>query len=100
MRISILKSHVYVIILITMPLIIPNCSRCDRGSVMAEQQQTIVEEYADDDDRFCKNVDIRNNLERLYHIKNCTVITGFLQLVLIERIPPQEFAKFQFPNLR
>ncbi|XP_055549654.1 insulin-like growth factor 1 receptor isoform X2 [Wyeomyia smithii] len=95
-----MRSHMYVIIVITMPLIIPNGSRPDRGLVMAEQQQNTVEEYADDDDHFCKNVDIRNNLERLNKIKNCTVITGFLQLVLIERIPSQEFDKFQFPNLR
>ncbi|XP_053696495.1 insulin-like growth factor 1 receptor [Sabethes cyaneus] len=101
MRMCVLGSHMYVIVLITMPLIIPNSSRRDRGSVMAEQpQNNTVDEYADDDDRFCKNVDIRNNLERLRLIKNCTVITGFLQLVLIERVPQQEFAKFQFPNLR
>ncbi|XP_058818832.1 insulin-like growth factor 1 receptor [Topomyia yanbarensis] len=100
MRKILLKSHIYVIFFVTMPLIIPNRYWRDWNSVMAEEQQNAVEEYADDDDRFCRNVDIRNNLLRLNNIKNCTVITGFLQLVLIERIPPQEFAKFQFPNLR
>lgn len=69
---------------------------------VAEEQKKIVvdPEYTDDEQPYCHNVDIRNNLERLKKIENCTVITGFLQLVLIERIPQEEFAKYTFNKLR
>lgn len=69
---------------------------------VAEEQKKIVvdPEYADDDQPYCHNVDIRNNLEKLKKIENCTVITGFLQLVLIERTPQEEFAKYSFDKLR
>lgn len=70
---------------------------------VAEEQKKISvvdPEYTDDEQPYCHNVDIRNNLERLKKIENCTVITGFLQLVLIERIPQEEFAKYTFKNLR
>lgn len=69
--------------------------------VAEEQKKILVDpEYTDDEKPYCHNVDIRNNLERLKKIENCTVITGFLQLVLIERIPQEEFAKYTFKNLR
>uniref|UniRef100_A0A182Q8S0 receptor protein-tyrosine kinase n=1 Tax=Anopheles farauti TaxID=69004 RepID=A0A182Q8S0_9DIPT len=55
---------------------------------------------ADDNDPRCSNVDIRNDLRRLSQIENCTVINGFLQMVLIERVPASEFAKYQLKNLR
>lgn len=69
--------------------------------VAEEQKEIVVDpEYTDDEQPYCHNVDIRNNLERLKKIENCTVITGFLQLVLIERIPQEEFAKYTFNKLR
>ncbi|XP_038110070.1 insulin-like peptide receptor isoform X1 [Culex quinquefasciatus] len=69
--------------------------------VAEEQKQLVVDpEYTDDEQRNCHNVDIRNNLARLALIKNCTVITGFLQLVLIERVPQQDFAEYRFDKLR
>lgn len=69
--------------------------------VAEEQKKFVVDpEYTDDEQPYCHNVDIRNNLERLKKIENCTVITGFLQLVLIERIPQEEFAKYTFNKLR
>ncbi|XP_058448566.1 insulin-like growth factor 1 receptor isoform X2 [Malaya genurostris] len=100
MRTILLKSHLYVIVIFTMPLLISKRYGWNWNSVVAEEQQNAIEEFADDDNRFCRNVDIRNNLHRLNHIRNCTVITGFLQLVLLERIQSHEFAEFQFPNLR
>ncbi|KAL1375527.1 hypothetical protein pipiens_004642 [Culex pipiens pipiens] len=69
--------------------------------VAEEQKQLVVDpEYTDDEQRNCHNVDIRNNLARLALIKNCTVITGFLQLVLIERVPQEDFAEYRFDKLR
>ncbi|XP_053667032.1 insulin-like peptide receptor [Anopheles marshallii] len=55
---------------------------------------------ADDDDPRCTNVDIRNDLRRLADIENCTVIRGFLQMVLLDRVPASEFEKYSFPKLR
>ncbi|XP_053673826.1 insulin-like peptide receptor [Anopheles nili] len=54
----------------------------------------------DDIDPRCTNVDIRNRLDRLRQIENCTVISGFFQMVLIEHVPSSEFAKYKFKNLR
>lgn len=69
---------------------------------VAEEQKQVLEnpEYTDDEQIYCHNVDIRNNLARLALIKNCTVITGFLQLVLIERIPQVDFEEYRFEKLR
>lgn len=69
--------------------------------VEEEKKMMVVDpEYTDDEQHYCHNVDIRNNLARLRKIENCTVITGFLQLVLIERIPKEEFSKYTFDKLR
>lgn len=57
-------------------------------------------EYTDDEQLYCHNVDIRNNLERLEKIKNCTVITGFLQLVLLEKITRRDIEEYRFEKLR
>lgn len=92
--------YVYVGIFLMMPLVIPKRSRSDAGGLAVAQQQNAVEDYTDENLRHCHNVDIRNNLARLRWIENCTVITGFLQLVLIERVPYQEFQKYNLTQLR
>lgn len=78
--------------------------RIESSSVedVAEEQKGLVvdPEYTDDEQKNCHNVDIRNNLRRLALIKNCTVITGFLQLVLLERVPQEDFAEYRFDKLR
>lgn len=86
------------LLLFVMPLPLKPSSVED---VAEEQKQLVVDpEYTDDEQLYCHNVDIRNNLARLALIQNCTVITGFLQLVLIERIPQEDFAKYRFDKLR
>ncbi|XP_065078934.1 insulin receptor [Ochlerotatus camptorhynchus] len=92
--------YVYVVIFLTMPLVIPKRSRSDAEGLAEAQQQNAVEEYTDDNVPNCHNVDIRNNLARLRRIENCTVITGYLQLVLIERVSHQEFQKYNLTQLR
>lgn len=61
---------------------------------------TASDTTTDDGDPRCTNVDIRNDLRRLKQIENCTVINGFLQMVLIERVPSEEFEKYSCKNLR
>lgn len=93
--------YVYVVVFLTMPLVIPKRSRSDTQWVTAQEQNTTaVDDYSDEDDRVCYNVDIRNNLRRLNLIENCTVIYGYLQLVLIERVPHEEFVKYNISKLR
>lgn len=58
------------------------------------------DDEADDNDPRCTNVDIRNDLRRLSRIENCTVINGFFQMVLLDRVPSEEFEKYRFPKLR
>lgn len=91
---------VHVVIFMTLPLIIPKRSRSDTECVTAQDQNAVDDNYSDEDDELCRNVDIRNNLARLHYIENCTVITGFLQLVLIERVPHAEFVKYNISKLR
>uniref|UniRef100_A0A182M4K4 receptor protein-tyrosine kinase n=1 Tax=Anopheles culicifacies TaxID=139723 RepID=A0A182M4K4_9DIPT len=61
---------------------------------------TLVDDDADDNNPQCTNVDIRNDLRRLSQIENCSVIVGFFQMVLLDRVPSTEFEKYSFPNLR
>ena len=61
---------------------------------------TASDTTTDDGDPRCTNVDIRNDLRRLKQIENCTVINGFLQMVLIERVPSEEFEKYSCKHLR
>ncbi|KAM7354668.1 insulin-like peptide receptor isoform 1-T6 [Cochliomyia hominivorax] len=49
----------------------------------------------------CGSLDLRNNCNNFYKLKNCTVITGFL---IIAQIPHRnakcDFSQYQFANLR
>lgn len=91
---------VYVVIF-TIPLVIPKRSLSSNAEDLAvvEQQNSTYEE-TDENFKNCHDIDIRNNLARLRLIENCTVITGYLQLVLIERVPHQDFLKFNLSRLR
>ncbi|XP_049283290.1 insulin-like peptide receptor [Anopheles funestus] len=71
-----------------------------RTSRDANDRDTTLENDADDNDPRCMNVDIRNDLSRLSLIENCTVIRGFFQMVLLDRVPTAEFEKYSFPKLR
>ncbi|XP_055632635.1 insulin-like receptor [Toxorhynchites rutilus septentrionalis] len=68
--------------------------------VLTHQTVDTSIEFLDDEDSLCNDVDIRHHLRELHMIENCTVITGYLQFVMIERTSQQEFDKYQFPNLR
>uniref|UniRef100_A0A182J7Y1 receptor protein-tyrosine kinase n=1 Tax=Anopheles atroparvus TaxID=41427 RepID=A0A182J7Y1_ANOAO len=61
---------------------------------------SVVDDDSDDGDPNCTNVDIRNNPSRLALIENCTVINGFLQMVLMDRVPAEAFAQYNLSKLR
>lgn len=95
-----LNVYVYGLIFLIMSLVIPKRSRYDAGGLAVAEQQNAVEEYFDVDEQLCHNIDIRNNLHRLRSVENCTVITGFFQLVLLERVPEEDFRKYNLTQLR
>uniref|UniRef100_A0A336M6T9 Tyrosine-protein kinase receptor n=1 Tax=Culicoides sonorensis TaxID=179676 RepID=A0A336M6T9_CULSO len=47
----------------------------------------------------CHSVDIRNKPENLKILENCTVIEGFLQILLIDQYDTSAFENYSFPKL-
>lgn len=45
-------------------------------------------------------MDIRNNVSQFNKLNNCTVIEGFLHIVLIDKADPKDYDKLSFPRLR
>ncbi|XP_041464932.1 insulin-like peptide receptor [Lytechinus variegatus] len=45
-------------------------------------------------------MDIRNSAEYFSKLENCTVIEGYLQIVLIDHAKPSDYAGLSFPKLR
>uniref|UniRef100_A0A0A9XLS6 receptor protein-tyrosine kinase n=2 Tax=Lygus hesperus TaxID=30085 RepID=A0A0A9XLS6_LYGHE len=48
----------------------------------------------------CRSMDVRNKVENFKNLKNCTVIEGFLQVVLIDNAQEEQYANLSFPLLR
>ncbi|XP_072753828.1 insulin receptor [Anoplolepis gracilipes] len=51
-------------------------------------------------DGICQSIDIRNNVDFFSILKDCRVIEGFLQIVLIENNTEADFENVSFPELR
>lgn len=51
-------------------------------------------------DGICQSIDIRNNVNSFSILKECHVIEGFLQIVLIENNTESDFDNVSFPELR
>lgn len=45
-------------------------------------------------------MDIRNNCEEFEHLENCTVITGYLIIVLLPSNGTCDYSPYRFPKLR
>lgn len=50
--------------------------------------------------RTCSSLDIRNNVTEFEKLRNCTVVVGYLQVVLFENINEGDFENISFPELR
>ncbi|XP_061400497.1 insulin receptor [Musca vetustissima] len=48
----------------------------------------------------CPNMDIRNECENLAHLENCTVITGYMIIVLLSTNDTCDYSQYSFPKLR
>jgi len=51
-------------------------------------------------DGICQSIDIRNDVGSFKVLKDCRVIEGFLQIVLIENNTEADFENVSFPELR
>lgn len=51
-------------------------------------------------DGICQSIDIRNNVDSFSVLKDCRVVEGFLQIVLIENNTEADFENVSFPELR
>lgn len=51
-------------------------------------------------DGICQSIDIRNSVDSFSVLKDCRVIEGFLQIVLIENNTEADFENVSFPELR
>jgi len=51
-------------------------------------------------DGICQSIDIRNSVYFFSILKDCRVIEGFLQIVLIENNTEADFENVNFPELR
>lgn len=51
-------------------------------------------------DGICQSIDIRNDVDNFKILKECRVIEGFLQIVLIENNTEADFENVTFPELR
>ncbi|KAL0117905.1 hypothetical protein PUN28_008943 [Cardiocondyla obscurior] len=51
-------------------------------------------------DGICQSIDIRNDVDNFKILKDCRVIEGFLQIVLIENNTEADFENVSFPELR
>lgn len=50
--------------------------------------------------RVCSSVDIRNSAERLDMLRGCSVVEGYVRIVLLERTQEADFERFSLPELR
>ncbi|XP_014665366.1 PREDICTED: insulin-like peptide receptor isoform X2 [Priapulus caudatus] len=51
-------------------------------------------------DGVCQNIDIRNNVSNLMALENCTIIDGYLRVLLIDRGSWEMYQNYSFPKLR
>lgn len=47
----------------------------------------------------CQSVDVRNSVTQLNSLKGCTVVEGFVQILLIDNADESQFENYTFPNL-
>uniref|UniRef100_UPI00358F180E insulin receptor-like n=1 Tax=Myxine glutinosa TaxID=7769 RepID=UPI00358F180E len=49
--------------------------------------------------KICNTFDVRNNITMLDDLSHCTIIEGYLQIVLISNTRPEHFSGLSFPRL-
>ncbi|XP_050401115.2 putative molluscan insulin-related peptide(s) receptor [Patella vulgata] len=59
----------------------------------------ILKYVSSKEDVACTSKDIRNDVDNLRELENCTTIEGYLHITLIERGVEADFEKYQFPKL-
>ncbi|XP_046398133.1 insulin-like peptide receptor [Ischnura elegans] len=54
----------------------------------------------DRDQKVCRSIDVRNSVANLEILRNCTVVEGFVQILLIDHAGEDSYANISFPKLR
>ncbi|KAF7989857.1 hypothetical protein HCN44_008531 [Aphidius gifuensis] len=49
--------------------------------------------------KVCQSIDVRNSVTQLDVLKGCTVVEGFVQILLIDNAHESQFENYTFPNL-
>ncbi|OTF78944.1 hypothetical protein BLA29_007654 [Euroglyphus maynei] len=52
------------------------------------------------EEHVCSSIDIRNTVANFRLLENCTVVEGFLKIVLIDNGKPNDYENLTFPKLR
>lgn len=63
-------------------------------------QKLDAEDVPNPEDGICESIDVRNSPDALEDIRNCTIIVGYLQIVLMDGVQEKFFDKYSFPKLR
>lgn len=50
--------------------------------------------------KVCGSIDIRNTVQNFDKLRNCTVVEGHVQIVLIDNGTPKDYENLSFPALR
>lgn len=50
--------------------------------------------------KVCQSVDVRNSVESFANLRDCEVVEGFVQILLLDRANETSFANISFPKLR
>uniref|UniRef100_A0A8C4R4F3 Tyrosine-protein kinase receptor n=1 Tax=Eptatretus burgeri TaxID=7764 RepID=A0A8C4R4F3_EPTBU len=49
--------------------------------------------------KICQKIDVRNSVDELWELENCTIVEGYLQILLIRDSGPHDFLGVSFPRL-
>ncbi|XP_023210808.1 insulin-like peptide receptor isoform X2 [Centruroides sculpturatus] len=58
------------------------------------QVESLTQEYV------CNNIDIRNSVAHFRKLENCTVVEGYLQILLLDNSDEKDYENLSFPKLR
>lgn len=105
-----------IVIVILLPFATVLCDDFDESDVLDESDFNPIDKHGNDNNtediyyndndnsikRKCENIDIRNRMEDFKMIESCEIITGYLQIVLVDkrRKSSKDNYNYTFPKLR
>ncbi|XP_043512020.1 insulin receptor-like isoform X1 [Frieseomelitta varia] len=83
-----------------MPNLPKSSTKATETVVREKGRRRVVNKNVMIGDGICQSIDIRNSASAFGILKDCRVIEGFLQIVLIENNSERDFQPISFPKLR